>query len=69
MKVLHSKSEEEEEIEPSQVEDEIFDLQQEEAPGILILDDDPAPAMEEDEQELSERPANPSIQETTSVIE
>jgi len=67
MKVLHSKSEEEEEIEPSQVEDEIFDLQQEEAPGILILDDDPAPAMEEDEQELSERPANPK--ETTSVIE
>jgi len=67
MKVLHSKSEEEEEIEPSQVEDEIFDLQQEEAPGILILDDDPAPAMEEDEQELSERPANPK--ETISVIE
>jgi len=66
MKVLHSKSEEEE-IEPSQVEDEIFDLQQEEAPGILILDDDPAPAMEEDEQESSERPANPK--DTISVIE
>lgn len=66
MKVLHSKSEEEE-IEPSHVEDEIFDLQQEEAPGILILDDDPAPAMEEDEQESSERPANPK--ETISVIE
>jgi len=75
-KVLHSelqKSAEEDEVLPvvEQIldlqQEEEPDLQQEEAPGILILDDDPTPSMEEDEQEMSEPVAN--SEETISVIE
>jgi len=75
-KVLHSelqRSAEEDEVLPvvEQIldlqQEEEPDLQQEEAPGILILDDDPTPSMEEDEQEMSEPVAN--SEETISVIE